>query len=433
LYVESQAPDARAPLVAQRTPGLSVYDTVGNGPIRGTLDMDGVLYVVTGTELYSVTKTGVKTSLGTVSGSGVVGMSVNDRESAQLMIVNGSQAYIYEVASGFSIVSDPDLKPANTVTYQDGYFITDVKDTGKWQISSILDGTTYDSTERGATNANRDNVLRVISNHQQVWVFGEKTIEMYFNAATLDFPFQRISEAVNDELGLGAIWSLVEFDNSIIWVGSDREVYIAEGYNAKLISDPSVSEALRDTDLSAIDAFTYTDGGHKFYQLNLNEISFVYDAREQAWHQRSYFNNGKHERHRARTYTYFNNQHVVGDYASNRLYTLSNNTYKDAGDEIKWEMTFPPLHNNNEWFGIPGLYVDIETGTQADDGEVFVLNHSKDAKTWSYNRNIPMGKHGEYNYRAQINRLKGTKTQMIYRLSGTNDANFSIYGVGIVS
>jgi hypothetical protein len=80
------------------------------------------------------------------------------------------------------------------------------------------------------------------------------------------------------------------------------------------------------------------------------------------------------------------------------------------------------------------LYVDIETGTQALDGsEVFSLTHSKDAKTWSYDRLIGMGKHGEYNHRAQINRLKGTRTQMIFQLTGTTDAKFSIYGVGIVS
>lgn len=64
------------------------------------------------------------------------------------------------------------------------------------------------------------------------------------NEIRKDFPFTRITEATNDELGLDNRDTLVELDNTIYWVGKDRngarEVYRAVGYNPQQISAPTI-------------------------------------------------------------------------------------------------------------------------------------------------------------------------------------------------
>jgi hypothetical protein len=69
------------------TSGLDLVTTVGTGPIRGVLPLNGILYLVTGAEVYSLTPTGVSTFLGVVSSATTpVSMFHN---TTQLMIVDG--------------------------------------------------------------------------------------------------------------------------------------------------------------------------------------------------------------------------------------------------------------------------------------------------------------------------------------------------------
>src|SRR5581483_8843199 len=106
-------------------PGITTFATCGNGPVRGMHVMDGVLYVVSGGFLYSVSNaaTPVVTLLGgQIDGSGLVSM---DDNGAQLEIVNGTNGYIYSVSGGFLRITDANFQPANTVTFIDQFFVFD--------------------------------------------------------------------------------------------------------------------------------------------------------------------------------------------------------------------------------------------------------------------------------------------------------------------
>src|ERR1041384_1834708 len=77
-FAEREPPDAESPVAVFVQPGLRAFATCGLGPIRGMHIMDGVLYVVSGTDLYSVSATGGATIVGgAVSGTGIVSMADN--------------------------------------------------------------------------------------------------------------------------------------------------------------------------------------------------------------------------------------------------------------------------------------------------------------------------------------------------------------------
>ena len=60
-----------------RCPGLRLLATVGTGPIRGLWVTNGIAYIVSGSQLYSMTTSYVATLRGTVSGTGPVSMADN--------------------------------------------------------------------------------------------------------------------------------------------------------------------------------------------------------------------------------------------------------------------------------------------------------------------------------------------------------------------
>src|ERR1700679_4075705 len=74
------------------TPGLDLFGTVGIGPINGERPLNGVFYVVSGLNVYSVTTGGVGTLLGTIAGNGGrVSMTDN---GTQLFIATNTNAYV---------------------------------------------------------------------------------------------------------------------------------------------------------------------------------------------------------------------------------------------------------------------------------------------------------------------------------------------------
>src|SRR5690606_33074142 len=90
-YAEFGGADKREPLAVLLIPGTENFVTVPNGPIRGSHTFGGLLYVVAGAGLYSVTQAGGVARLGSVYGQGMVRMADN---GAELAIASGGTGYV---------------------------------------------------------------------------------------------------------------------------------------------------------------------------------------------------------------------------------------------------------------------------------------------------------------------------------------------------
>ena len=277
-----------------RAPGLRKITTIGTGPIRGlwTHTTNGEdAYVASGDEFYKITPDFVPTKLGNISGTGPVSIADN---GSQLFIACGANAYVYtEPTNTFVQITDPDFFGADTVCYIDGYFCFNQPDTQILWVTGIFDGTAIDPLAFAAAESTPDKVIAVVTNNREVWVFGEGTTEVWYDAATVPFPLAPIQGAYN-EIGCIAKASVCKLDNSLFWLGQDPRgygiVYRNQGYTGKRVSTHAIEFAIQGYgDVSDAVAYTYQQEGHAFYVIAFPTVgkTWVYDVATTAWHERA--------------------------------------------------------------------------------------------------------------------------------------------------
>jgi hypothetical protein len=452
-----------------RCPGLRTLSTVGTGPIRGLWQYGGSGYVVSGYELYKLNTDWTSTLIGSVSGTGPVSIADN---GTQMFIACNGPSYIYNASTNvFAMITDPDFVGAVTVSYVDGYFVFNEPNSQRVWVTSLLDGTSIDPLEFASTEGAPDNLSSIMVDHREIWMFGVNSIEVWYDAGTVDFPLQRIQGAYN-ELGCAAPYSVAKLDNALFWLGSDARgkgiVYKTQGYSGVRISTHAIEYAIQNYGVinDAI-AYTYQQEGHAFYVLIFPAANktWVYDVSTQAWHERAGFINGEFTRHRSNCQMAFNDQIVIGDYADGRIYAYDLDVYQD-----KWLRSWralPTGQNNLKRTAQHSLQLDCEAGltlakvdftklleTQNDellttqfpmyieieDGRItnqpqIMLRWSDDGgHTWSNEHWNSMGSTGETGKRVIWRRLGMTMKlrDRVYEISGTDPVKVSIMGAQLL-
>jgi hypothetical protein len=440
LYPEAVPEGGKELGFLTRAPGLRLLATAGTGPIRGAHRINGTKgYVVSGQKLYSVSASWAVTELGTVSGSGPVSMADN---GTQLFIACNPGGYIYNATTGvFGAITDPDFPGAPKVGYLDGYFVFIQPDTQKIWVTALLDGTSIDALEFASAEGAPDNLVSLIIDHREAWLFGSDSIEVWYNAGGADFPLARIQGAFI-EAGCIATHSVAKMDNSVFWLSSDARgngiVYRANGYTPQRISNHAIESALNGySSLSDAIAYTYQQEGHSFYVLTFptDSKTWAFDAATNEWTERAGLTDGLLTRHRSNCQMSFGGEIVVGDFENGNIYALDTTTYADNGSPQKWVRSWraiPTGKNSLKRTMHHSLQIDCETGVGLLSGQgedpVMVLRWSDDGgHTWSNEHQLSMGKMGEYRYRAIMRRL-GSSRDRVYELSGTDPVKITIMG-----
>lgn len=423
LYAEQAPKDAKDPIVLYGTPGIKAFAaTVGDGPIRGMRNFAGTLFAVSGNTLYEVDSAGSETSRGAINtATGPVSMSHNQATTAELIIVDGTDGWIYTASGGLSKITDTDFFAAAVVTFQDQYFILVRKDTGQFFLSNLNAGSVYTATDIATAEGDPDNLVSLISNHRELWLFGAETTEVWYNSGALDFPFSRFEGAFL-ERGCAAAFSVAEDFNTVFWLAEDRIVYRAVGYTPERISQHGIEEAIRKyTVISDAEAFIYTMGGHKFYVLTFpaEKATWVYDITTGLWHERSSLGLG---RWRVSSHVSIYGKHLVGDFQDGKIGELDLDTYQEYGATMQGLATGPPVYADRRRVFHRRFELDIEAGVgltsgQGSDPQVW-LDYSDDGgRTFSTRKPFrSMGKIGAYRQRLRWLRM-GSARQRIYRVT----------------
>ena len=425
-----------------RCPGLRLLATVGSGPIRGLWVTNGIAYVVSGSEFYSLTTSYTATLLGTVSGTGPVSMADN---GTQIFIACNPLSYIYNISTAvFAQITDVDFPGAGSVGYLDGYFVFNEPNSQKFWVTSLLDGTSVDPLDFASAEGYPDDVVALIVDHREVYLFGNNSVEVWYDAGTPDFPLARVQGAFM-EVGCEAAYSVAKLDNSVFWLGSDARgrgiVYRANGYTPARISTNAIEYATQSYgNITDAIGYTYQQDGHPFYVLIFPSANatWVFDVSTMLWHERAAFQDGEFLRHRSNCQMSFNDEIVVGDYEDGRVYAFDLDVYADDDQIQKWLRSWRALatgQNNLKRTAHHSLQLDAQTGVGLNSGQgsdpQVMLRWSDDAgHTWSNEHWKSMGAIGGYGYRTIWRRLGMTEKirDRVYEVSGTDPVKIAIMG-----
>lgn len=422
------------------TPGLEYFTAAGAGPIRACFaSTNGRAFVISGSSVYEIDSAGVATSRGTLNTT--TGNCTIDENPTQMFICDGDDAYTLVYSSNtFAQVTDGDFPSSvGTGTYLNGYFIVNQNTTGKFYISSLNDGTAWAALDYATAESSPDKLVRVIRAVGQLWLFGNKTLEIWTNNGGASFPFQRISGA-ETAMGIMAAHTAVELGGSLFWVGENTDgggvVYRANGFRPQRVSTEAIEIAIAAaTDKANMKAMSYQADGHDFYILTGGGLAttLVYDIATNLWHERAYLTiAGDLEQHIMSCSMYAFGYHIVGDRRNGNLYKMKIDVYSDNGDEIARERIFTHLSNENERTRYNKLQVGFETGVGLQSGQgsspTVSLHLSKDgARTWSMGYPASIGAVGRYQTSVVFRRL-GIAEQMTFKLRITDPVKISIVG-----
>ena len=429
------------------TPGMRYrLAAPGTGPLRGLYtSSQGTLYAVQAgwwyrwdLDLQWVPIGALQTMTGPVS---------HADNGTQVCMVDGPYGYIYtESTQTFGQITDPDFLGSNRVAYIDGYFCFAQPGTQRFYISELLDGRAYDSLNFASAEAYPDTLVSLGTNQREIWLFGETTTEIWYDAGLADFPFTRVQGAIL-EVGCEAPLSVASIDGELAWLGQTENgggiVYRLNGYQAERISTHAVETALTTILRSDATAFGYSQAGHAFYVLTFPtaQQTWVYDFATQLWHERSSRReDGIMQAWSARYGTYWRGHLLVGVENTGKLYTLDLDYYTEDGAVIPRIRTSPHYSGQElAWHKYVRFQLDLETGQGLDGGTEpgvtpqVMLQWSDDGGfTWSHEYWVTSGALGNYRARARWNRL-GQARDRIFRVTITDPVKIALIGATMLT
>lgn len=423
-YAEKEPEDAETPVAVFMSPGLTQAFQCGVGPVRGFNLMNGVLYVVSGQRLFSVASIGATPVDigGAIGGSGFVPMTNN---GTQVNIVNGVNSYIYSLATGFQVVTDSNFHPAVSTTFFDNYFVYPWTGTNKFFISNSLDGTTFNGINFASAEVAPDLVLSIVNQQENLLIFGGSTIEAWYDAGALDFPFLRVNSGTI-ERGCAAALTPVKEDNSVFFLGDDLVFYRLNGTALVRISTHAIEQAFQSyTTVTDAYCYSYTFEGHKFVHLIFPtaNANWVFDIATGLWHERESWdqNNANLGRWRGNCAIEAFGEVLIGDAYSGKVGFLDATTFTEFGNTMQMVMTAPPLHDDRKRLFVSILELEVESGTGLNAGQgsdpKIMMDYSKDGGRTFVNLQRPttMGKIGAFLTRCRWLRL-GQARQWVFRV-----------------
>lgn len=404
---------------------------------RGILSLNNLMYVVIGDKFYDVTPSGVATERGTLNTTfGKVQLAT---VGSYIMMIDGTNGYTWD-GTTFAVITDIDFNDAATsLTSMDGYAIISQPDTDVFFISDLNDPTSWEGLDFATAEGYEDNLVAVQALNRQLWLIGEDTTEIWFNSGDI-FPFTRI-DGVFLEFGCVDRKTVATGTGAIYWVAKNRvgalSVIQTSGTELQIISNDAINTKLeRVTDVEGAEGFCYTQDGHEFYVVTFpkDNLTLVYDAVENAWHERTSIdpNTNAEGHYRFRAMGYISGNHYVMDHFSGTIFELSPTTYAEDGNAIIRRRRTAPISVDNVYATMNSLTVEIDNSKGLATGQgsdpMISLRVSKDGgHIFSEWMDRSASKLGGYRQRAVWHRL-GTGRDFVFELRASDPIEWVISG-----
>ncbi len=343
-------------------PGLKPYQRIGGGPIRGMHDCEGLRLIVSGRILYRIGSDGIGVPLGTIPGVGRVQMTHNQFSTGYQVLVENGQGgggYVYNTVDGtFIKITDEGYPGSISSDYLDS-FLLGVEPQGRfWFHSNLADATDYNTLDRYEAEASPDRIIGLAVSQFEVVVFGQRTIEFFFNSGAQTGTFQNRRQSITR--GCASRHTIQKLDNTLFWLGDDGVVYRLSGYQPQPVSTRALEKSFAESNWSEAIAHVWEDRGHKVYYLTFPDgHSYGYDVITGLWHRRQSFGL---DRWRLNHTIKWGRDWYGGDYQSGRIWQLDWDYFLEGDQPIVSERVSGVIADNQSSLVIPNAELIFDTG-----------------------------------------------------------------------
>ena len=414
---------------------------------RGAISIRDKGFVVIDNTFYQIYIDGTLTQRGTLSASpngatNKVWMEANNEN--QIMLADQDYGYIYNHSTAvFTQITDVDFPGADTLTSQDGRFI--VTKNGRVYFSNLLDGLSWDGVNVYTPSYKADKVKAVISLQEEIFNFGEETMEAYFDDETT--PFRRMARS-SVQYGIIAPESLNLIANTVFLVsrytgGQPQVIQISPNHEINTISsENSIAwDFGKYQSLEDIYSWTFSaPDGHIFYVLTIPsaEQTLVYDVTTKDWCEWSSKIGSQvdgtpiYGRCLVNHHLFLKGKHIVTSFNNGNIYYLDWEGTTDNGDAVIRQRDTQIFHSEYKQICVHELEVDMNTGVGTLSGQgsnpVMMVQISRNGgKTFGPERFMRLSKHGDYDYRAKLRTL-GMARNWVIRFKVSDPINIALIG-----
>ena len=424
-------------------PGLPTWSTPGTGAGRAFFGEDGRLFGLFGAELFELASNGTATARGTVAFNSDPGtIHTNGEAGDELLVVSGGRTYIFDLGTLTLTAVMTGVTDVVMGDYVDSFFLA-LTGAGL-RISEAYDGLTWDAGQLAARSKASDpwRAMKVVN--QDIYLIGEKTGEVWYNAGLSTFPFSYRPGSFF-HTGIEAPWSLHAFGASLAWLGRSENgsgrVFWLNGYTPNRISNHAVEWAIASyqetSTISNAIAWSYEALGHEFYVLQFPSVdaTWIYDSTTRQWHERARWDGtlGEWRMYRPRFHMDIFDRRLVTDGEAGRIYRLSYDHHTDIdGTELRRLRKSPHLASENRLQTYDSFEVEVERGVGTVEGQgvdpQLMMRLSRDGgKTWTPERWAGLGKMGEYGQRVRWPQC-GRGRDVVFEVSGTDPVPMRLGG-----
>lgn len=345
----------RSPVLHKTAPGMKLFAHVGKGPHRGAHNCEGRRFIVSGRKLYQVDKDGVATDRGTIPGTGRVTMAHNQIANGnQVLIGTVDNSYLWDTTTSTLAATGVALQ---SVDFLNQRFLGVDQQRRFWRHSALADGTSWNDLDVYSSESSPDRIVGLKVLDGQVYVFNERTIEVFVDQPTETQVYQR---TVVIQRGCISGDSIVRIAGTLFFVGDDYIPYRLDGYVPVPIGTKPITSDLSGTDPRKLFGFGWEDRGYLVYYITAqNGRTWGYDVTSGKWHRRESYGL---DRWRINTLVKFEQDWYAGDYSNGAMYRIEWGNVYEGCEIMPRRLRTGVLHNAMNRLRIHGLSLSVATG-----------------------------------------------------------------------
>ncbi len=270
-----------------------------------------------------------------------------------------------------------------------------------------------------------DNAVALFTAFDEIYIPGTSTTEHWSGTTDPTIPFQK-SPGTLTERGTMSPYTVVQLDNSYMYLDSEKRVVRMSGRTPQVISNPFDNEFQSFRNVEQAYAINFNAEGDTKYIISfpVEQRTFVYDYKRDFWSEWTWTNPATRAREswigRVGVYCEQWGKYLVGSRIDGKIYVVSKESYQDYNNEIATEMWTGRINwgtdkrkatmkmriklrrgTGDTWDVVPGEF--SPEGTP----KLFISYRDDGKGEWSADRMIDLGETND------------TETEVVFRRLGT--------------